>query len=452
MNMDDRKDGFKTGSQDVEIYSRPVTYRLYRRRFVGLAALVCCLKHCGGFSCVWFGAIATETADEFGFTLGQVNWLSSVLNLTYLPASIAAAFVCQRWGVRMTCYVGSAFLIISAWVSDGPFYSETWFDLKGRTTTTMIIAVANPLVGIVADISPIPDTARDSILVLAIISRLWPRRAFDGMRRLLPLVSPRASFYTCTHADTLSSFGNQEKPSFMSLMRAICGREPSTRRTYMSLRERMDFAIVTLIFGVFAGVVNSFSILTSQYFEPYGYSNDTAGLFGATLFLVGLVMAGITSPLFDRVLTHHLALTCKVACPILGVLWLCMIWIVKPNNTGALFVMMALIGGLSLPVLPAALELAVEVTRNADGSSAILWSAGNLMTVIFVLSENALRAGPSADPPLNMHQAIIFAGIIALAASVTAFGSEGKQTRRKLDEQRMQEAKEDVEMIEHVTP
>lgn len=92
------------------------------------------------------------------------------------------------------------------------------------------------------------------------------------------------------------------------------------------------------------------------------------------------------------------------------------------------------------------------------------------MTVIFVLSklhfnsiylfspcstnigENALRAGPSADPPLNMHRAIIFAGIIALAASVTAFGSEGKQTRRKLDEQRMQEAKGDVEMFERATP
>lgn len=158
--------------------------------------------------------------------------------------------------------------------------------------------------------------------------------------------------------------------------------------------------------------VTSFSILTSQDFvrhfhlcllfidvidmstqEPYGYSSDTAGFFGATLFLVGLAMAGITSPIFDRVLTRHLALTCKVFCPILGILWLSMIWaglshhlvshftndlrgvVVKPHNTGALYTIMAIIGGFSIPILPAALELAVEVTRNADGSSAILWSA-----------------------------------------------------------------------------
>lgn len=37
-------------------------------------------------------------------------------------------------------------------------------------------------------------------------------------------------------------------------------------------------------------------------------------------------MAGVTAPLFDRVLTNHLALTLKVACPSLGVLWLSMIW------------------------------------------------------------------------------------------------------------------------------
>lgn len=101
------------------------------------------------------------------------------------------------------CYVGSAFLIISAWVRYagtlkdistntslallmlgqmlsgiaqpmfqviGPFYSETWFDLKGRTTTTMITAVANPFgSGLSQIISPIPDTARNSILVLAIV-------------------------------------------------------------------------------------------------------------------------------------------------------------------------------------------------------------------------------------------------------------------------------------------
>lgn len=48
---------------------------------------------------------------------------------------------------------------------------------------------------------------------------------------------------------------------------------------------------------------------------------------------------------------------------------------VKPHNADALYVILGLIGACSLPILPVALELAVEVTRNADGSSAILWAS-----------------------------------------------------------------------------
>lgn len=48
---------------------------------------------------------------------------------------------------------------------------------------------------------------------------------------------------------------------------------------------------------------------------------------------------------------------------------------VKPHNTGGLFVIMAIIGICGISVLPVSLELGCELTRNADGSSAILWFA-----------------------------------------------------------------------------
>ena len=47
---------------------------------------------------------------------------------------------------------------------------------------------------------------------------------------------------------------------------------------------------------------------------------------GAVLLLVGLIAAAITSPIYDRVLTHHLALSCKVLCPVLGACWIALIW------------------------------------------------------------------------------------------------------------------------------
>lgn len=50
---------------------------------------------------------------------------------------------------------------------------------------------------------------------------------------------------------------------------------------------------------------------------------------GATILLVGLLATLVTAPLFDRVLTHQLARTCKCLSPVVGVAWLSLIWASK---------------------------------------------------------------------------------------------------------------------------
>ena len=109
---------------------------------------------------------------------------------------------------------------------------------------------------------------------------------------------------------------------------------------------------------------------------------------GACLLLTGIVAAILTAPLFDHVFTYKLALTTKILTPCLAAAWLSLIWAgtliirairyqligtVKPRNEAGLFVVMTIIGVCSLSLLPVGLELACEVTRNAEGSSAILW-------------------------------------------------------------------------------
>lgn len=71
-------------------------------------------------------------------------------------------------------------------------------------------------------------------------------------------------------------------------------------------------------------VIELIIIVSSQ--EPYGYSDDTAGLMGAVLLLVGLVSGAISSPLLDRVFTNHLAFTGKLLLPAMGASWFAMIW------------------------------------------------------------------------------------------------------------------------------
>lgn len=107
---------------------------------------------------------------------------------------------------------------------------------------------------------------------------------------------------------------------------------------------------------------------------PYGYSDSIAGALGSVLLFVGLGTALIMAPILDHVLTHRLALISKILVPITGALWLAFAWVVKKDNTKGLFAIMTLIGAISVPTLPIALELACELTRNPDGSSALLWS------------------------------------------------------------------------------
>ena len=114
---------------------------------------------------------------------------------------------------------------------------------------------------------------------------------------------------------------------------------------------------------------------------------------GAALLLSGIVAAIVTSPAFDRILTHHLGITVRILCPIIAVAWLSLIWAgneillsfplesltyfvfsaVMPHNAAALFIIFVVIGVCSITLLPVAVELGVELTRNPDGSSALLW-------------------------------------------------------------------------------
>jgi hypothetical protein len=204
----------------------------------------------------------------------------------------------------------------------------------------------------------------------------------------------------------------------------------------MSFRERVDFTIIFFVFGILAAATNVFGILTGEVLQPYGYSSDTAGFMGATLILSGIVAAILTAPLFDRVFTSHLAITSKVLVPILGVAWFVFIWVVRPHNAAAIYALCAIVGISSVTMLPVGLELACEVTRNADGSSALLWFACNGLAIIFILVEGALRAGPDANPPLNMHRALIFNGAVVLTVCASIFFIRGQQTRKELDQEK----------------
>ncbi|KAG1732249.1 MFS general substrate transporter [Suillus paluster] len=432
------------------------TYRLYRRRFAGLFGFIL-LGLVTGMPGGWFGPISNTTSEDFDISLDQVNWLGNITSCVYIPVSLLVPLLCMRFGIRRCAEVSVATLLISGWVRYagtitslssesayallilgqclsaisqpvfqvlGPKYSEMWFGLGGRTTATMLIAISNPIGGAIGQVlSPLVGTTRQSILILAIICTAVAPALF-----LIRSEPPSPPTYAASKAP---------QPLY-SLLLAMVGKVHPSDPAYMAPRERLDFTIITLIFGVLTGATNALTVLSAEYFNPQGYSDSISGIFGSTLLLSGILASVVTAPLFDRVLTHYLGITQKILVPIVSGSWLSLIWAVKPNNTGGIFAIMAIIGVCSLIMLPVGLELAVELTRNADGSSAILWCVGNAFGIVFILAEGALRASSTASPPYNMKAAFILQGVFVMVVGAAIFLVRAKQMRREMDERMAQ--------------
>ncbi|EIW81787.1 MFS general substrate transporter [Coniophora puteana RWD-64-598 SS2] len=429
----------------------PASYTLYRERFVGVAGLML-LGIVTAMPWPWFGPISTATASDFDISIDAVNWLGNIVAIVYIPVSLMIPLLISRFGIRRVADFGVILMLIGAWVRYvgtvsslppggtyallfigqilaaivqpifqiiGPLYSERWFSLQGRTTATMLIGISNAIGGGLSQVlSPLVGTPKQSILVLAVItSAVAPATFLIGER---PPTPPTYS-------------GSQPSESIVSLVRAMLGMK-CPERAYMSWRERLDFTLMILIFGALVGASNTFSILSAEYLEPAGYSDDLIGLMGASLLLAGIIGAIATAPLFDRYLTHHYGVTLKTLVPLVAAGWLSLVWAVKPDNTAALFAIFCVIGVGSMIMLPIGRELGCELTRSADGSAALLWCSGSAFGVVLNLAEGALRAGADASPPYNMRNGIILHGVVICVFGATVFALQAKQVRRQMDE------------------
>ncbi|KAF8756924.1 MFS general substrate transporter [Rhizoctonia solani] len=472
--------GESENSGDPFNESHVVEYRLYKRRWTGLLG-VCLLNFVAGAAWCWFASIAIPVSEDFGISLGQVNWLANCVNVAFLPVSLVIpsrhiSYV-LRWGqkvlYRNDCDFGWSmgplrrnravpfpngkfglllfgqillgigqpwFLII------GPKYSEVWFDLKGRTTATMLVSISNPI-----------GTSFGQIVAPYCPSvRVSKKDTYIGNNDHRPGSVRAAHIFGSPTPPTFS--GSHPSPPPIQTLRAFLGRSRSGEIT-MTPRERLDSVILLLTFGLMVAALNTLGIILAQAIAPYGYTPEDAGIIGGVYVLAGIVGAVVIMPIFDRYLTHHLALASKVITTMLAACFISLIWAVREDNAPAIYVIVVVLGISCFTLLPITLEIACEITRSPEASSAILWLLAYLLTTIFIPSKLArvLEAptvptlallvvdhmrddSPTANPPSNMRRGLIFEAGIAASCVVIILGLRGKQSRRELDVQKQQEA------------
>jgi MFS transporter, FLVCR family, MFS-domain-containing protein 7 len=192
--------------------------------------------------------------------------------------------------------------------------------------------------------------------------------------------------------------------------------KPALIASLRSLSKNPAFWLIFIAFSVYVGFFNALSSLINQVLEPYGFSEDQAGIGGAVLILVGLLSSAIVSPIIDR---NHAYLICiKLLVPFIGLSYLCFIFAPPTKELPAPYIILAILGAASFSLVPVALEYLVEVTWPAspEVSSVINWTGGQILGAIFIIIMGAMKDTAGKDGPKNnMQRALIFEAVLACA-------------------------------------
>ncbi|KAJ9661302.1 hypothetical protein H2198_002045 [Neophaeococcomyces mojaviensis] len=413
----------RTLSRTLSMTSR-VKYKVYKRRFFGLAQLIL-LNIVVSWDWITLAPVSSTAATYFNTTESIINWLSTAFLFAFVIATPLTFWTLSKHGPKMAITISSCLLLVGNWVKFGgaksnnfgvvmlgqlligfaqPFvlsapttFSDVWFSPSGRTTATAVASLANPFGAALGQlITPFwvsqPSDIPNSILWVSIIASVASIPSFFIPAR--PPTPPAAN------VDALLA---AENPGSKSI-----------KHDLHTLFTSVEFYLLFIPFSTYVGFFNAFSSLLNQILEPYGFSEDDAGIAGAVLIVVGLVTAAITSPLNDRYKFYLWFI--RISVPVIALMYLIFIFSPPTKSIPYVYVVCAVLGAASFGLVPVALEFLVEILHPlgpAVGSS-LCWSGGQLLGGIFIVIMDALKDGDAADPPANMHRSLVFQAVVAM--------------------------------------
>jgi MFS family permease len=400
----------------------PVVYKVYKRRFFGLAQLVL-LNIVVSWDWISFAPVSKTSAQYFNTSESNINWLSTAFLFAFCVATPFTFYALSKHGPKASIIIAACLLLVGNWIryagtrvnnfatvmvgqlllglaqpfvlSSPTSYSNVWFSDAGRTSATAVASLSNAFGAALGQlIDPFwadhPRQIPNMVLYISIISS----------------VASIPSFFIPSRPPTPPSAGAHEH----------LNNTKTISKDLHTLLTSVEFYLLFIPFSIYVGFFNSFSSLLNQVLEPYGHSETDAGIAGALLIVVGLVSAAISSPLIDKYKFY--LVYAKICVPIIALSYLIITWAPQSHGLAFPYVMVSILGASSFGLVPVALEFLVEIHHplGPEVGSTLCWSGGQLLGGIFIIAQNALKAGKHADPPSNMKKALYFQAVIAMLA------------------------------------
>lgn len=380
----------------------------------------------------------------------EINMVSQVFLVAYLPASLLAMVLMEGKGTRPTLLVG---LLLN-----GACGAVKWGGslLDGRRAYIVVLfgqvlgALGQPLIlNLSARIAAdwFPEAERDlatvaltmaNVLGQAVASFLPPMIVSDaaGVRNLLlaAAVPAVAAFLLAlvllperpTHPPSPSA---EQQWAAIDAARAAAAAASggsswaiarhalaAVARDTRTLLRDANFCWLLASFSIAVGMGWSLLTVEGQLITPCGYDATVAGNSGAALLGVGMLCSFAIGPLLQRYKRY--ALSQKVAMFAAAGSVAFVLAANRPGSAGLVYAAWVCAGAVLMPLLPLSLEHAAEATFpvSADASSAVLLTGANVvgMCLIFALGPMLeLPASASCSSVITPAAGLVLAFMVA---------------------------------------
>jgi len=338
---------------------------------------------------ICFAPVTGPAAAHYQVTDLRIGFLAMTFMIVYIPTSIPASWLIDRFGFQKA--VGLGAILLGAFGLLRGFFSS---DYTLTLAFTIGIALAQPLLlnaytTLAAKWFPLRERATVSGLALAanflgttlglmLTPALVARHGLDGMQKIYGVITALSALAFLILA--------REKPPTPASPPGLTDRALVLDGLRQVLR-RKDFWICMYIFFVGVGIFNGIATWIENMVRPKGLNTSQAGMLGGFLLIGGIFGAFLIPMLSDKYRLRKSFILAGVAAAILPLLGFTFF-----SRYPLLLASVFLLGFFMLGPAPIGYQYAAEITFPApEGTSNGLLVLAGQVSVVFIFGMEALN-------------------------------------------------------------
>ncbi|XP_013029494.3 heme transporter FLVCR1 [Anser cygnoides] len=411
-----------------------VETRLSRRRLAVLAVFSC-YSLVNAFQWIQYSILSNVFAHFYGVSFTQIDWLSMVYMVAYVPLILPATWLLDARGLRLTALLGAGLNGLGAWLKCASL-------APGRYAITMVAqavcAVAQVFIlGLPSRVASVwfgPSEVSTACAVAVLGNQLGTAIGFLVPPVLVPntpndidLMAHNISimFYGTAIVSTLLFFLTgvvfEEKPKYppshsQALLQAMPPEDYSYKQSIINLVKNIPFVLLLISYGIMTGAFYSVSTLLNQMIVTYYEGEEVnAGRIGLTLVVAGMVGSIICGLWLDYTKTYKQTTLIVYILSFIGLV--VFTFTLDLGHLIVVFVTGGVLGFFMTGYLPLGFEFAVEITypESEGTSSGLLNASAQIFGIVFTLVQGKLTTDYSPRAGNLFLCAWLFVGIILTA-------------------------------------